>query len=303
MEREASQGRSGFAMQWMLDTALADAERYPLKVRDLIVMPVNPQTAPEKCIWLPNRDNMRSDLTNVAMLGDNFHGPAEMQGTHLPYEQIIVAVDPSGRGTDETTFCVMGLLNSQLYVIDLGGWWGGYNDETLDGIAKLIQRYDASLCLIESNFGDGMFAKLLGPFLRRRKSVRIEEVRHNIQKELRIIETLEPVMNQHRLILDEGIIERDYRNVDHMPAEEGKQYQLIHQMTRLTKEKGCLGHDDRLDVLAMAVAFFLDGMQADVDERIHDRQDELLEAELARYDDAQSYNDSWIQGRAWEYRR
>ena len=32
LEREASYGRSGFALQFMLDTRLSDAERYPLKV-------------------------------------------------------------------------------------------------------------------------------------------------------------------------------------------------------------------------------------------------------------------------------
>ena len=36
LEREASYGRSGFALQFMLDTRLSDAERYPLKVSDLI---------------------------------------------------------------------------------------------------------------------------------------------------------------------------------------------------------------------------------------------------------------------------
>ena len=32
LEREASYGRLGFALQFMLDTRLSDAERYPLKV-------------------------------------------------------------------------------------------------------------------------------------------------------------------------------------------------------------------------------------------------------------------------------
>lgn len=36
-ERELSYGRSGFALQFMLDTSLSDADRYPLKLSDLIV--------------------------------------------------------------------------------------------------------------------------------------------------------------------------------------------------------------------------------------------------------------------------
>ena len=37
-EREASYGRSGFSLQFMLDTSLSDANKYPLKLSDLIVM-------------------------------------------------------------------------------------------------------------------------------------------------------------------------------------------------------------------------------------------------------------------------
>ena len=46
-EREASYGRSGFALQFMLDTRLSDAVRYPLKVSDLIIMDIPTQEAPE----------------------------------------------------------------------------------------------------------------------------------------------------------------------------------------------------------------------------------------------------------------
>ena len=38
MEREASYGRSGFALQFMLDTTLSDVDMYPLKLNDLMIM-------------------------------------------------------------------------------------------------------------------------------------------------------------------------------------------------------------------------------------------------------------------------
>ncbi len=38
LEREASYGKSGFALQFMLDVSLSDANKYPLKINDLMVM-------------------------------------------------------------------------------------------------------------------------------------------------------------------------------------------------------------------------------------------------------------------------
>jgi len=137
--------------------------------------------------------------------------------------------------------------------------------------------------LIESNFGDGMFMELLKPTLTKIYPCTIEEVRHNIQKEKRIIDTLEPVMNQHRLVIDQKALERDYQSVQHYPPELQSRYMLAHQMTRVTKEKGALAHDDRLDVLSMAVAYWVEQMAADVDIKMSDRKEELLDIELEKF--------------------
>jgi hypothetical protein len=62
MERELSYGRSGFQLQFMLDTRLSDADRYPLKLSDLIVMGTNPESAPEQPIWASSPHNIINDL-------------------------------------------------------------------------------------------------------------------------------------------------------------------------------------------------------------------------------------------------
>ena len=298
LEREASFGRSGFAMQYQLDTALSDAQRYPLKVQDLVVMSCNPESAPEKIVWCAAPEKEAKDLPNVAMLGDRFYQPMQTQGDWLPYQSIVMAVDPSGRGTDETTYCILGALNSQLFLLDMGGFFGGYTDKTLEALAKKASQYKANRLLIESNFGDGMFSKLLMPFLRRYRPVTIEEIRHSTMKEQRIIDTLEPVMNQHRLIVDPEVIKHDYRSLDHLPVEEAKNYQLIYQMTRITREKGALRHDDRLDCLAMAVAHYTEGMARDAEEEMFAHRDRELEKELMRLEgwdmaDQDNWNSSY----------
>jgi hypothetical protein len=73
------------------------------------------------------------------------------------------------------------------------------------------------------------------------------------QKEKRIIDTLEPVMAQHRLIVDRDLIQRDYDSVAHLPVDEAFQYRLFYQMTRITRDRKSVPHDDRIEAVAGAV--------------------------------------------------
>jgi len=134
--------------------------------------------------------------------------------------------------------------------------------------------------VVESNFGDGMFTELLKPVLTKVYPCTIEEVKHNIQKEKRIIDILEPVMNQHRLVVDRKALERDYTSVSKYPPEKQPKYMLAHQMTRITRDRGALVHDDRIDVLSMAVGYWVNQMAADVDKEMKTRKNDLLDKEL-----------------------
>ena len=54
-------------------------------------------------------------------------------------------------------------------------------------------------------------------------------------------------------------------------------------MTRVTRQKGALAHDDRLDVLAMAVAYWAEQMAQDADDQIAARKDEKLRDSLENF--------------------
>lgn len=54
----------------------------------------------------------------------------------------------------------------------------------------------------------------------------------------------------------------------------------MYQMSRITRDRGALSHDDRLDCLSMAVGYWIEQMGQDVDKRIEARQEGLLSAEL-----------------------
>ena len=280
IERELSYGRSGFALQFMLDTSLSDANKYPLKLADLMIMSCDKDTAPEKMVYGVMKP--MSDLPNVGLSGDKFYAPEDTVG-RAKYTGSVLAIDPSGRGSDETAYAIVKMLNGFLYVVDAGGIEGGYSAETLQHLTDLAKLHSVNLVLIESNFGDGMFTELLKPYMTKTYPCTMEEVRHNTQKEQRIIDTLEPIMNQHRLVIDPKVIQKDYDSVQNMPPEKGVKYMLTYQMTRITKQRGALAHDDRLDVLAMACQYWVDQMAADADNQIQVRKDELLEYELDKF--------------------
>jgi hypothetical protein len=281
LERELSYGKSGFALQFMLDTSMSDVDRYPLKLSDLMVMSIDKDKAPEKLIYGVFKE--LKELPNVGLSGDKYYAPETIIGAYVDYDGSVLVIDPSGRGQDETAYAVVKMLNGYLYVAACGGVAGGYSAKTLTALAELAKDHKVNTVLIESNFGDGMFTELLKPVLKQMYPVTMEEVRHSKQKELRIIDTLEPVMNQHRLIFDPKVIQQDYESVQHHPPEKAQGYMLAYQMTRITKQRGALAHDDRLDALAMGVAYWVEQMAADVDDEIKTRKDALLADELDKF--------------------
>lgn len=277
-ERESSYGAAGFALQFMLNTADSDAFRFPLKLQDLMVMGLDHTMAPTKLVWGKEADRVVEGVQNFGMTGDRYYRPIFRSETMAEYTGCVMSIDPSGRGKDETTFAVVKHLMGQLFVPDAGGYAGGYDDDVLTALAETAKRNNVKLILIEENFGGGMFAKLLQPHLTKvGYPCTIEEVRHSKQKELRIIDTLEPVLTQHRLIIDEGLINRD-----HDSAADAS-YALFYQMTRITRERGSLRHDDRLDALAMAVAYWVEQMAQDNDKANDKHKEKLLKEELKKF--------------------
>ncbi len=265
MERKASYGMSGFMLQFMLDTSLSDAEKYPLKTSDAIAMHCHETIAPLTMSYANIEDNLLREMLNVGFNGDRWYKPFMVDKEWKDYEGSVMYVDPAGRGTDETGYAVVKQCHGFLYVTRFGGFAGGYDDDTLQKLAEIAREQSVNLILVESNFGDGMFNALFSPVLNRiYPHCALEEDKNHIQKERRIIDTLEPVLNRHKLIFDSGEVKRDLEGlssgVDNARA---MRYSLFYQLTHITKERGSLKHDDKLDALAGAVAYWVASMSRD----------------------------------------
>lgn len=292
LEREASYGRSGFAMQFMLDPVMGDAERYPLRCRDFIVMDINPDAVPTQVVYGSDpKYQVIQDLECIGLSGDCWMRPMGTSQEFVPTTPTAMFVDPSGRGRDETAVAVGGAFGPMVFVYAVDGWVSGYADETLDGIVELAKTYKVGRVLVEPNFGGGMYANLLrSAFAKAQYPVTVEDTKSaSGQKELRIIDTLEPALTQHRVVLNRSIVTQDLktaaRRTEQFGAEGdgGAVYQLPYQLTRLTRERGALKHDDRVEALAGLVAHFT-AQQRQTSEDAHARHlGRLRDAEVAKF--------------------
>ena len=290
VEREASMGRSNFMLQFMLDTSLSDAEKFPLKMQDLIVTAVNPKECPDAVVWCSDPSNVIKDLPTVGLPGDYFYSPMVMQGEWLPYTETICSVDPSGRGTDETAASFLSQRNGFIYLHEIRAYRDGYSDATLLDILRGCKKYGVTKLLIETNFGDGIVGELFKKHLQQTKqAIDIEEVRANVRKEDRFIDTLEPILNQHKLIVNRSVVEWDFNSNKEAAPETRLLYMLFYQMSRMCREKGAVRHDDRLDSLAQGVKYFTDALAISAYEAIKTRkQEDWNDLEEAWLDDPQS---------------
>ena len=305
LEREASMGRSNFMLQFMLDTSLSDAEKFPLKNADLIVTSVNPTSAPDNIIWCSDPKNCLKELPTIGLPGDYFYSPMQLQGEWGDYAETICSVDPSGRGSDETVAAFISQRNGVMYLHEMRAYHDGYSDKTLLDILKGCRKYDVKTLLIESNFGDGIVGELFKKHLQQTKqSIHVEETRANVRKEDRIIDTLEPVLNQHRLVVDKKVIEWDYTSNPDAPPERRLQYMLFYQLSRMCREKGAVRHDDRIDALSQGVKYFTDSLSISAQQQIIDRKrDEWVDLITNWQDDQDCFADHLVFNMNMEQRR
>lgn len=283
--RETEYGRSGFDLQFQLDTTLSDADRYRLKLADLIVMDLDPKVGPEHPVWASGPEYAVQGLPVVGLRGDRYHRPAALRGGMVEYTGCLMAVDPAGRGRDELAYAVVKHYAGFLFLVDSGGLLGGYTPENLAHIAACAARWGVNRVVCEPNYGGGMFTELLKPVMARVHPCLVEETEWSrAQKERRIIDTLEPVMNSHRLVVSRQVILSDSRRTQQSASDSETDVvlrQLFYQMTRITSEKQCLKFDDRLDALALAVAEWTKSVAQDAD-KVRTRREDRLTVERLR---------------------
>jgi hypothetical protein len=98
--------------------------------------------------------------------------------------------------------------------------------------------------------------------------------------------------------MDVNMVRHDYESTKAYASEKALQFSLIWQLSRISRAKGSLHHDDRLDALSMAVAFWVDKMAQDADRKMHSYKEQMLDSELERFMEyavgRKSKGDTWM---------
>jgi hypothetical protein len=263
-KKEIDQGAAYFQLQHMLDTRLADADRFPLKPEKLIFMQVSETSAPLEIFV------QRSDRTVITTPADwpvqaNYYRAAEFGREHAAFTGTHMYIDPAGGGQngDETAYAITKFLAGRVFLVDIGFVPGGLNDESIDALVEVAVKWKPRKIDIERNFGNGALGQILKPKLIAKHRCEVEDVWESGQKELRIIDILEPVIGSGRLVVDESLLEHDWRICQHYPIEKRASYSLFFQLSRITRDKESLRHDDRLDALAGSVRHWVEALAQD----------------------------------------
>jgi hypothetical protein len=273
-KRRRGMGDSAFMLQYMLDTSLADQDKFPLKISDLVVMEnvLDPNFCYEE--YRPTKKPLdyhvrESKAKDRATFGKTI-------GYRVPYLKKILALDPAGSGNDDFAYCVLATKNGFVFVLEQGHW-NGFSGSRVNDIKQLAMKYSVNEILVETNFGDDLIINLLQPNI----NVPIVAIKNYTQKEKRIISILEPILNQNKLIVDKGFMT-------------GK---IMSQFCNLTPVKGSIKHDDYVDCLAIGISHLKEELKINLAMARRKESEERLEDELRSIEDVRSYvqkNPSWI---------
>ena len=252
-KKEIDQGSAYFQLQHMLDTKLSDESRFPLKPSKLIFMNISRDTAPLEIYQQVAPSTLISLPPSFPVQNAKLYTAASFGREHGKFTGCHMAVDPSGSGADETAYAVTKFLAGRVFLVDFGSVPGGVDHAALDALTEVALIWKPNTIEIEKNFGDGALASIWKPKLLRKHSCSVEDVWAAGQKELRIIDILEPVIGSGRLIVEQELIDKDLELCKQYPREHQKLFSFFYQLAMLTRDKGSLKQDDRLDVVAWAV--------------------------------------------------
>jgi hypothetical protein len=257
IKKEIDQGAAYFQLQHMLSTTLSDAQRFPLKLSNLRVlaydreelrapMTLNFARTEDAVITMPSGTPIKERLYRVKSAEDF----GEISGP-------IMYVDPAGGGqnADELAYALTGFIAGRVCLMAVDGIHGGYGEHQLDWLTAAAVKWKPRIIKIEKNFGNGALSAAWQPRLLKALSAvhhqcGIEDVWESGQKELRIIDVLEPMIGSGKFIVHEDLIREDWEACQKYSADLRSTYSWMWQMSRITRDKKALIHDDRLDAIA-----------------------------------------------------
>lgn len=259
IEKELDQGPEGFQLQYMLDTSLADEIRMQLKLKDLLVGEFAFDRVPEQVAWAADeRFKLKFEAHMFAVQKPELYLPASMDGGWGALQQMTMFVDPAGNGGDELAYALGGVLGPYIHVCSIGGFKGGFAEDNLEKCIALAEEFGVKVIYVEKNMGAGAVGQLFRNYMnridektgkKRVTGIAVEDRQKNGQKEKRIVDTLRPIMQRHRLIFHRRALDDDWKSLAQYPTDQRNIRSVFHQIHNITTDRGSLQKDDRIDAL------------------------------------------------------
>ena len=256
--------RSEWLRECQLVRTLGDADQYPLKLEHFIIHDFDGHLAPMHLMWGKMHGDKSTACEDVRSLGfgdDRFYRAAHVSTEFAPFTGTRMRVDPAGKGSDKTGVACISHLNGFYFIRRFVELAGGATDENMAAIARIAYDTDTTSIKVESNFGGDAYINLLQIHVQRLRcapgersdkpkgfACHVEGVHSTGQKELRIIDGIEPVLNAHRIVTTSAIASNQ---------------SFQRQVTRITRQRGCLEHEDGLDAAAGCLSDWQDTFRAD----------------------------------------
>jgi hypothetical protein len=287
LRRMGEWGKTEFERQFKMFMDAGVGKGAPLKVRDLIVMELGSSPGasglllPSEVIFAPT-PTTRVELDVDALTGDSYVYAPEKVDVWVKPEKIVCIVDASGEGTDETTWTIGAENLGLVFALWQGASLEGHTQDTLKAIAADCKKWGVQTIEIEANFGQGMFADLLRPVCADMfyEPEILTENAKPVQKEVRIVNNLEPLTSSHRLVINAELLRRDFLvDYDDIEAAKRRYYRFTYQYSRMTKAKGAVPHDDRVEGVANLAGHFVGLLQRRLQDAREQGRVRAIEAE------------------------
>ena len=270
-----------------------------LHLQDLIVMELDPKKAPADIEWggvlidikednniLPRdpADDSKdltykvsiSNIENFDMIQVPKQGPEKFifgplfKSGEKRYDDLVLAIDTSGEGEDETTYCVAKRSGEFYFVVEVGGITGkhlpGKNSKeiyqlTLEKLATVAKDHHVNTIYLEVN-NDRSYEFTLNQILKEKglDHIFIHAYLNRENKQERIINGLSPLLKQHKLIINKEVLRQDCNSIPTTDLD----YKLFYQFMTIQKyqigsntyfDGGNPKHDDRIDVVNSAITY------------------------------------------------
>ncbi|MGL6010990.1 MAG: phage terminase large subunit, partial [Shewanella oncorhynchi] len=300
-DKELKQGLAKFMLQFMVHSGMTDQERYKLKLENLIVAAYNVDQGPIMPIWNMGQQSQWQSAPRFATRPqDKFYEAMSSNYEVRKFDLTVMYIDPSGGGSrsqDEMGYSIVSLLGTYIYIKEASGVNGGYDTVELMKLVNTAKTNKVDVVYVEENYGKGAHLAALKPLFEvHYPECRIEGIMESGQKELRIIDTLQPLLGQHRIVVSKQCVLKDYEDIQRYASDVKMTYSLFYQMAMITSDRGALRHDDRLDALAGAVRQLVGNIDYDQARAEADRQKDRDDAWVQCLSDPSTYEKFMMSG-------